>query len=687
MMQKLRNPYVMKWGMWIILGITIPSFVLFYGFGKGDRATHASGPLVTLHTDEGTVKLGEQDLRIAKNEAANYYFDLLSMFQRMQPEEQRRAWNSLQRALENKEVAEFAISQVALRQRLDKQDIRVTENQVSKYLAAQGLTREGLQQILRANNMTEAEYTQSRRRELQEEMAASSVTRLARTSLLELYNEYLIFSEQLNASVVRIPIVPDPSLEVADTEIEARYQELVAARDGIIIDPAKRTYEYVKLALPAMRVPEASEERLREEYDKAPADDPELHTDGAISVRHILVSVAPSADEQAREAARAKAIAARGRLAAGEPFATIANEVSDDPRNVQYLDDATSPTLLGGLITNSLKGDEIDIWGEEWIRTINQAELKTPSNVIETPQGYSIVQVERRSDPGKLPFDQVRTILQTRLRQELTAKANEEREQLAAQELRRLREAESAEATLEGIARAVKGSVETTSPTITNQTFIPGIGNMMQERELLENLKPAKRTPAIQNSNLDPVVFQVKEEIPEKIRTLADVHERIANLIRRERAEQSAIAEGERLKERVKANDSLTSAAAELNLAAATIEPFPRAQLPQDLRGAQDLPFQLIASRKGDVFVAKSGSLNLTTEVLVVKVDDVKTPPMSEFIDSLQLLEGSYLLNKRRGYIEEFRRDALSHYKAEYNPVYFQEDDAAARSKRAKGKS
>jgi parvulin-like peptidyl-prolyl isomerase len=110
-------------------------------------------------------------------------------------------------------------------------------------------------------------------------------------------------------------------------------------------------------------------------------------------IRHILLSVAPSASAEEWERRRIEAGELVGMLASGEDFGKVAWDHSDDPYRVKEGD-------LGLLHKGRLDpGLEKAAWALE------KGEL---SGVIQTIYGYHIVRVDEVAEPEQLGFEAVR---------------------------------------------------------------------------------------------------------------------------------------------------------------------------------------------------------------------------------------------------------------------------------------
>lgn len=693
MIQKLRNPYWMKWGLWAIILLIVPAFVLFYGFGDmGATPQMSTGPLMTVHTDSGRVEYGPREYESARNEAAAYYAELAVAAGLISPFQQRSVQNQISGALRTQDITEFAMAQVALRQRLEDQGVRVTGQQVSRFLRDAGMTQEQLQNILRANRMTVHEYESIMRSQLQVDMARQSVSRVARTSLLELWQEYLLAKEELTFDYVRLAVRPDQTAELDEAEVLSRYEELVEDRDPTIIERERYVFDYVTIPLPPANPELPAEEELREAYEEIPEDDPEFVQEGGIEVRHLLIATGPGMTEEERAEARERAEAARARIEEGESFAAVANEVSEDIRNLDFADVQLQegmepvPNLRGGLLPNRLTGDEIDAWGEEWVRFINEEDEDVLSPVIETPQGFSVARVESRREAGRLSFEEARTILRSRLMEERREAAQTARDAAAGEAMRRMDEAVAVQTTLQGIANELGVEVERSSPVLTTSTSIPGVGNLANEREALRLLvEEGDMSPRLVTNTGQSAVLRLAEINPERVRDLDEVRATVENSLRREKAREAATARAEAIKERIEQGEALAAIAEEEELELFTIEDSPREDIPSQLGIFASLEQDLIQAREGSVVISRGGTGDFVTELLVAHVQAVEEPDMQTFMAELRDLERDLLSAKRQGYVEDFRKDAVAQLRVDLGEVLLtRERDARDREARAR---
>lgn len=666
MLQQLRNPYWMKWGMWVVLGLTIPSFVAFYGFSNVNHSGQvAVGTLVTVKHNGETHELGRDEMLAARSDAANYFTQIAAAIVR-DPNQMMGLQREIYEAMGSapRVYAPFAVADVALSDRTHEMGIRVTDAQVSEFLRNQGVTAANFAE--RYGNASQYEVAASIRQQLQAESADRTVNSLARTSLWEVLQEYSLREEKLTISYARIPIQADPNLAITEAEIQAKYDELAKAESPIVLEPQKRVFEYVALRLPPRTLPMPTEEQIVAAYEAAPATDTELAQETGYVVRQII-----SRDPNQAEAALAL-------IRAGADFGTTANNFSIDLRNLEFTDPETSPTMRGGLVAYTLQGNEVDAWGAPYMAFLSAAKVGDISDVLPTPQGFAIVKLEEKRGDTKKPLEQVRSIITARVRQQLQEQVTKDREGMTRENLATMRKARRSETTLAGIARVVNSTVETTSPTLTSSLFFPGMGNMSANGEAINRLRPERMSEPMSNSAGDVIVLRIKEVIPPTNRPLDTIRTRIEQQVRTDKAAADALAKAEAMKTRLQTNtdDRLTSVAAELSYEFATLEPSARQDVPPALATAPEAQTLLIASQKNDLFVLRGGTPELPTEYLVVRVEDVAEASKEAFLKEMQELERDLLAAKRKGYLEDFRRDAVASMNVEYNADFMGEENA-----------
>jgi len=125
-----------------------------------------------------------------------------------------------------------------------------------------------------------------------------------------------------------------------------------------------------------------------------------------VKARHILVKVDKSASEEEKKKAREKAEDILKKIKAGEDFAKLAGEVSDDPGS-------------------KVKGGDLGFFGRgRMVKPFEEAAFSLKpgevSGLVETQFGFHIIKVEERKEAGVEPFEAVKEKVRTKLQNEVT---------------------------------------------------------------------------------------------------------------------------------------------------------------------------------------------------------------------------------------------------------------------------
>jgi parvulin-like peptidyl-prolyl isomerase len=120
-----------------------------------------------------------------------------------------------------------------------------------------------------------------------------------------------------------------------------------------------------------------------------------------VRARHILIRVDKSASEETKKKAREKAEDLLKRIRAGEDFAKLAGEFSEDPVTAEK----------GGDVGFFPKGRMVPEF-EKVCFGLKPGEV---SDVFETSYGFHIAKVEEKKPSATLPFDEVKGKVKTKL--------------------------------------------------------------------------------------------------------------------------------------------------------------------------------------------------------------------------------------------------------------------------------
>ena len=252
-------------------------------------------------------------------------------------------------------------------------------------------------------------------------MPADQRDRIIRGVLDQLIGYRLLQQE----AAARKIVVPEPDLDARIAEIraqfpsqeaftqtlEARKMTLAAlradAREGMQIDAMLKT----ALAATAAVTPE----QVAEFYGKNPS---EFQQGERVRASHILIRLPENADAAAREQARGRAAEVLKALKAGNDFADIAKNVSEDP--------GSAPA--GGDLGYFGRGQMVGPFEQA---AFSLAPAQT-SDIVESPFGYHIIRVADKQRSRTIPLAEVRE----RIQQYLEGQSREQQTQAFVESLK-----------------------------------------------------------------------------------------------------------------------------------------------------------------------------------------------------------------------------------------------------------
>jgi peptidyl-prolyl cis-trans isomerase D len=327
-------------------------------------------------------------------------------------------------------------------------------------------------------------------------------------------------------------------------------------------------------------------------------------------VRHILIALDPAADEAAQNAAKASIEEIRDRIAAGEDFATLAKELSQDPGSAAQGGDL-------GLIERGLMDPAFD-------QVAFALEAGQLSKVVRTRFGYHLIEVTEIEPSVTESFEAVRD----RLIAELQERDKEARYFDRAERLANL-SYESPDS-LEPAAEALGLPLQTSDwidrsggegilahPKVIAAAFSDEVLGEGNNSDLIEP----------ERERLQAIVLRVLEHREASVKPLDEVRDEIVGILRDKKAADAAAAKAAALADALRAGDDLSAAAGDYEVTELGLVRRDAVQVPAEIR---DLAFSL--PRPGQD--GKSyGSLSLAG-------GDAATVILSEVVDgSLQSMD------------------------------------------------
>ena len=252
--------------------------------------------------------------------------------------------------------------------------------------------REEYEKILRQLRITPDELHEDIRQELM-------LTKLDSVLAASIYvtDEEVERAYRDDVERAKIRFVQLPATQMSDVTVETA--ELAAYLDEHPDDfriPERRVVDYLLVDTNKLRQEiEIAESELRANYD---ANQDQYERQEQVTARHILRKITPDRDEAA---ARAEIEAIQRRLEAGEDFATVAREESEDDVSARN----------GGMLRPFGKGAMVP----EFEQASFNGEIGQLVGPVKTQFGFHLIEKMAHTPAGQQPFEQVQAVIRARL--------------------------------------------------------------------------------------------------------------------------------------------------------------------------------------------------------------------------------------------------------------------------------
>ncbi|MDH3546416.1 MAG: SurA N-terminal domain-containing protein [Gammaproteobacteria bacterium] len=387
------------------------------------------------------------------------------------------------------------------------------------------------QTVLLQNGYTPAQFEEAQRRAMRSDQLQRAIGATALVTPAE-YRRYLnLVAEQRLVSLATFDIESAAAeIEVSDEMVTAFY----AANDTMFLTPEMADVEYIEVRRDAIAGDiEISEETLQDYY----LDSQNRYLqDEQRQARHILILF--NDDKDAAEGTARDMLA---RVQAGESFAELAQEFSEDGGTAAQGGDL-------GVLTLTQLPDELG----SAIFAMAEGEVDGP---IESDFGFHVVQLDKILEQGPLPLEQVRGELLSELREREAESAFRELE-------RRLSDALFDNDDMQAIAAAVGLEVGTATgftrsggePFGSNQAAIDAV---FDERVYIDG----QVSEVIELDANRSAIFKVATHYEASRQPLEEVREEIADTIRNQQAQSIVSDRAEQLMQALDAGEEFGPAA------------------------------------------------------------------------------------------------------------------------------
>jgi peptidyl-prolyl cis-trans isomerase D len=376
----------------------------------------------------------------------------------------------VQRELIGREAARMGL-------RVTDEDVRVVLEHNPAYQEEGKFNPRKYERAIREETgLTTGEFEAQVRDYILMDKVAAVVGGAARVSVAEARAKFNEENEKVRVEYAFLPAAPAAgAAPPGPGELEAYYR---AHADRYHVGARARVkYCLVSLAEVRKKI-KLTDAQVKEYYERHKSDH---FNAGEIHVRHLLVAVPPGSPEAAWEQARVKAAAAAARVRAGEDFAAVAAEVSDDPASGRN----------GGDLGWAARG-RFDPDFEAVAFALKEGELSDP---VKTVYGYHII----RREPDVPPF----ATESAAIRQMLTERAADEQTRTIAFGLRdRLIKAKG-KADFDAEAKALNLK-PTSPPPFEAAAVVEGLGYQRQLAEEAFTLDAGAVGSVVPVADFDP---------------------------------------------------------------------------------------------------------------------------------------------------------------------------------------
>lgn len=350
-------------------------------------------------------------------------------------------------------------------------------------------------------------------------------------------------------------------------------------------------------------------------------------------VRHILIKTpAPGpdgkVDQNAVNAARAKAEDLLKQIKSGANFAELAKKNSQDPGSAAQ----------GGELGWIVKGQTVP----EFEKTAFAQSPGQISNVVQTSYGFHIIQTEEKEQAHEKPLSDVRAEIEPIVKQEMAGK-------VLTDEVNRAQDVARKQG-LDKAAASVNAQVVQSNP-IAHSDSLPGVGNAP---ELMNQIfaDNEKSGPDSSNTNTGYVIFEVNKIIPAQTPTFEAIKDKVTTDFKNERTGELLSKKAQELADRAHAEHNLAKAAKEAGAALKTSDMVGRSSQVPDI-GSMAGPANVAFTMKpGEI----SGPLNLGQKEAVISITEKQEPPANgeEFTKASEQLREQLAEQKKEQAVQLF---------------------------------
>src|SRR5436190_2225637 len=367
------------------------------------------------------------------------------------------------------------------------------------------------QDFLRRRGMSASAFENDVRRELTRMKVETTVKAGIKVSDAELERAFALRREEVRAAWALVETAP---LVAAATVSDEEVAEYLKAHPAEFQLPERRRVQYVTLAPKDFRpqLPDAEVEKYYTDHAK------EFETPQQVHAAHVLVPVPQTGGSEAEDNARTKVVDVIRRAKAGEDFARLAAEISEDPGSKSK----------GGDLGWISKGEMVPAF-EAVAFTLRRGEISPEP--VRSPFGFHAIKVFESRAAGKKPLKEVAA----QIRDRLAAEAADKAARAKADEVR-----PPLQAATDFVAEARRLGLTPIETTMSRMERLPMLGGTDPLEEAAFALAIGGVSSPVKTA-AGWVVLKSTEAIPAGVPPLTEIRDRVAGAAKRQKAEAIAL--------------------------------------------------------------------------------------------------------------------------------------------------
>jgi peptidyl-prolyl cis-trans isomerase D len=436
----------------------------------------------------------------------------------------------------SQQVVQDLVQETLVVQRARAEGLEVTDAELNAQIQAIPAFQENgrfaikrYQEFLKRRGLGAAMFEADVRREFTRMKAETTIRSGVKVVDAEIEHAWKLRNEGVRASWALIEMAPLASaVQVTDAELEAYLK----AHESEYRQPERRKVTYVLVSTRDLIKP-VSEADIEKYYTEHASD---YERPPQVRAAHVLIRIPATGGSEGEDKAREKVADIIKRAKAGEDFAKLARDLSEDPGSKSN----------GGDLGLVRKGEMVPQF-EQAAFALKAGEISPEP--VRTPFGFHAIKVSEVQPGGKTPLKEVAAQIRDRV-----SAANADNAAKAKAEEARAKLQGAADFSAEAKALGLN-PLDTTIPKIDRPpTAAPDLMADAAFALAHDGVSAPVKTPA------GWIVIKARETLPPAVPPLAEVKDRVAAALKRERAEAMALERAKQLVTDAKGGDFTASA-------------------------------------------------------------------------------------------------------------------------------